>query len=55
MQLKGIHAIKRGPVLVTGPLLPRARPSVPLTGPPFPILVPLIFLIVSHSPPVLIA
>ena len=44
MQIKGLRAIKRGPVPLTGPSVPLIGPSVPLigssvalTGPLFPL------------------
>ena len=51
MQLKGVRAIKRGLVPVTGPSVPLTGPSVPLTGPRFPLRGPFFnCLIVGHSP-----
>ena len=39
MQLKGVCAIKRGPVPVTGPSVPLTGPSVPLIRAPFNCLI----------------
>ena len=55
MQLKGLRAIKRRPVPVTGPSAPLTVPSVPSTGPPFPLRGPSKCLIVGHSAEILIA
>ena len=37
MQLKGLHAIERGPASVTGPSVSLTGPSLPLTDPRFPL------------------
>ena len=55
MQLKGVCAIKRGPVPVTGPSVPLTGPSVPLTSPRFPLRGPFLIVELSVTARVLIA